>query len=1415
MKYLKITFILSLFLTALVLSLYSLENLSISLKTGNLYVSTVTDNYLFIASGRGVDIYDISNPNNPSITHYLDTPGICKDMVILDTLLYITDDVSGISIYDVSSPNTPSPVDRFISTNTFNNIYVRDSIFSAATKPNGITIFKYTDSQNISKLSGIPLNREVKGLFMKDNLLISGLSNNSGFKIFDISDPSNPCSVNVVPDIVVEDIAGEDTILYIASGNNGIKIYSIKDPLSPQLIATYPTNDYILHLALFDSLLYSTGLSDSIYVINVTNPSNPTPENSIHTQSQPQQPYSNGSLLIAPELSSGEIFDIPTYTRLGVLDTLNPVNATFFSCSLCYVATGEKGLTIMDISNPIYPSIISQFESYKKIESIYISDTLGYLCCGENGLLILNLSDPYNPNMVSSFNTPGILHSLLKKGNVLYLLDDSGIISISIEDISTPFLLDSLHLPGQVYEISTSGNVGFVSCGQKGFAVLNIEDESNISIINIFPDAGFSKTIVADENYLYLGTDMGVKIYDINLPANPLLLSTYTTDTPINDIYIENKNLFTACGISGIIIIDVSDPYIPQVTDSLNTAGFALNLHSQFGQLTLADYYSLRLDSFPYTDTIPPSPVSNLTFQPQDSLIILRWLNPEDSDYKGTRLLFKNDTFPQNQNDGTILVDHSMEPSSPDSFFHLHLPGDSTHYYYATFAYDYAANFSEPTVIHGISATDTFPPDDISIDTFISWSDTIEIRFTTPNNSDFLGVRALYDTTHIPQNIHDGILFFDDSLPITSQISRLLGNVTINKLIYFTFFSKDSIPNFSNGISDSFRIPLDTIPPDEVSIDSFFSWSDTIEVWFITPSNADFVGVRTMYDLDHIPLNPNDGTLFFDDSLPLNSSISRTLGGVILDTTYYFTFFSKDTVPNFSNGVSDSFTIFTDTLPPDTIKQFISISTPSDTSDTIRVSWINPQDPDLYRVKIKWSNHYYPPSHDTCNNFYNNSNQIPGDTIEKVWIKDNFIPGVRYYFSGFTMDKTGNVSEPARTYCLTPKLTTVDETFPVEPSEGGNASWLDSAEVSFTAPLQISSLQTGVSIQGREDYDFHIERDIHNRYIFIPPAFSARDTVTVTLKSTIKDSVGNPFDGNGNGIPDSADQYTWYFYSGLLGDYMSNDTIDSEDFACFREGYHSQDITKETGPCDGTIPYYTLRPDSLINFEDFSTFITMWNWSLDNRGFPEIEGNNHTSLLHCELNDDYLTLKVDKTNNLVGGEIVLSPVQDSVLVKRGNFLSLEDIFLTRQKDDKILISFGIMDKGNNCNHIANLYLDPAIDEITYSYRLTFTDFKKKGKGIFSFSKAIPKKTLISSIRPNPGKRIQISYGIPRDMEITLELYDITGRKIFNLFNGRKKAGYHAFIFTGKNKGLKLPTGIYFIRLKTKEKDIIRNIILLR
>jgi hypothetical protein len=74
---------------------------------------------------------------------------------------------------------------------------------------------------------------------------------------------------------------------------------------------------------------------------------------------------------------------------------------------------------------------------------------------------------------------------------------------------------------------------------------------------------------------------------------------------------------------------------------------------------------------------------------------------------------------------------------------------------------------------------------------------------------------------------------------------------------------------------------------------------------------------------------------------------------------------------------------------------------------------------------------------------------------------------------------------------------------------------------------------------------------------------------------------------------------------------------------------------------------------------------------------------------------------------------------------------------------------------------------------------------------------------ILSVVPSGSRKVKVNYIIedPGDLEIVL--YDLTGRKIKTLYDGRKTRGKHSITWNGRmNSGGFASTGVYFCRIKT-------------
>ena len=83
--------------------------------------------------------------------------------------------------------------------------------------------------------------------------------------------------------------------------------------------------------------------------------------------------------------------------------------------------------------------------------------------------------------------------------------------------------------------------------------------------------------------------------------------------------------------------------------------------------------------------------------------------------------------------------------------------------------------------------------------------------------------------------------------------------------------------------------------------------------------------------------------------------------------------------------------------------------------------------------------------------------------------------------------------------------------------------------------------------------------------------------------------------------------------------------------------------------------------------------------------------------------------------------------------------------------------------------------------------------------------------------PNPfGGVTEIQVGLLADHEVSLEVFDVTGRRVLVREYGRLDAGWQRLIFDGRStSGQRLPTGVYFYRVRAGVETVTNKMVLTR
>jgi len=286
----------------------------------------------------GLLILDISNPSAPAQVAFEPTPGCPGRLAVDATHLYarlhdapcVPADGGDLAIYDVSTPASPGLI--------------------------------YLDDHGVDMLVTDP---ESPGLLYATRYAAQDL-----LMTIDVSDPEAPTVLDslTIPNglylVVIAYpyayLAGPDyTPGPVAPGNSVLQVIDVSDPAALEHLSTTTFEDFrSASIAVAGSWLYVLGQDEALYVLDVSDPANPTPVSFCET--------AGGSLGV--QVHHG-------YLQLGHDYALVSLNC--------------DGLWVVDILDAYNPAVAAYYESAPAwIGSTALVDT--YLCAsGEGGVSVL------------------------------------------------------------------------------------------------------------------------------------------------------------------------------------------------------------------------------------------------------------------------------------------------------------------------------------------------------------------------------------------------------------------------------------------------------------------------------------------------------------------------------------------------------------------------------------------------------------------------------------------------------------------------------------------------------------------------------------------------------------------------------------------------------------------------------------------------------------------------------------------------------------------------------------------------------------------------------------------------------------------------------------------------------------------
>ena len=82
-----------------------------------------------------------------------------------------------------------------------------------------------------------------------------------------------------------------------------------------------------------------------------------------------------------------------------------------------YLADGDSGLQIIDISNPTNPTLKGNYDTPDYAYGVQVVGNYAYVADGDSGLQIIDISNPTNPTLKGNYDTSGFAQDVQVVGN--------------------------------------------------------------------------------------------------------------------------------------------------------------------------------------------------------------------------------------------------------------------------------------------------------------------------------------------------------------------------------------------------------------------------------------------------------------------------------------------------------------------------------------------------------------------------------------------------------------------------------------------------------------------------------------------------------------------------------------------------------------------------------------------------------------------------------------------------------------------------------------------------------------------------------------------------------------------------------------------------------------------------------------
>lgn len=391
----------------------------------------ISGEYAFIADGdNGLHVVDISSPGEEVITGQLATSVGAVDVAVDGDVAFLTLGFSGLLVIDMAIPETPTVVNSVASSGHSGGLAASDGFVYVAESNGGLRVINAVNPDPVPVLATLEaVEGQTVALVDSDAGMVIGVA--PGTELFGIQREGSlllKTGSAVVPDVVT-DLVVRNGFAYLAEGQGGLEIFDVSEPGSFFSLGHIPYDGNVIDLDVVGEVVYfATG--GTIFGIYEKD-SETAAEFRIASGITTAVGVSDNVAYVANYNMQMHMVDVrdPAFPAgLGLIPVIEGSGEDIVVGSgVIYVITSDKfgraknGVAIYDTQIPQLPRPVSFLQLPSEPVEAALSGSMLYVALGDNGLEVIDVSDPTSPVRYGEVSATDFTSGITVTGGIAFI----------------------------------------------------------------------------------------------------------------------------------------------------------------------------------------------------------------------------------------------------------------------------------------------------------------------------------------------------------------------------------------------------------------------------------------------------------------------------------------------------------------------------------------------------------------------------------------------------------------------------------------------------------------------------------------------------------------------------------------------------------------------------------------------------------------------------------------------------------------------------------------------------------------------------------------------------------------------------------------------------------------------------------